>query len=130
MANSTVIEPVEEEALCTPPTIIAPTSEQEIPPERSSKRSNPTETISPQEVDALEKANRVRKAEQEIHLKDNAFKLLCCCLLAYAVFFIIDTTVINFGGQSSDVLSSAIDMDKTIITFLIGYLFATEKPKN
>ena len=104
-------------------TIKLPTSEQEIFPYEAYQHSDLTTELPKEDV-------KTKKAEQEIHLKDNAFILLCCCLAAFALFYVVDTIVINLGGQTSSVLSSALDMAKTIITFLIGYLFAAEKPKN
>lgn len=129
MANPTLTESNEEKSLCLPP-ILTPQSEQELPPSQSKSRSSPTETIPPSKVDEIERQNRVKKAEQEIHLKDNAFVLLCFCIGSFIFFYVFDTVVLNFGWKTSEVLTSAIDMAKTVITFLLGYLFATEKPKN
>lgn len=111
-------------------TIKLPTSEQEIFPYEAYQHPDLTTELPKEDVEKMEKSVKTKKAEQEIHLKDNAFILLCCCLAAFALFYVVDTIVINLGGQTSSVLSSALDMAKTIITFLIGYLFAAEEPKN
>lgn len=126
MTESIVMESEENEAK-TVPQIMIPTSEQEIPPVPIRGRSSITENLSPQEVDLLEKENRAKKVAQEIHLKDNAFVLLCGCLLAFVLLYFVDTFVINMGGKTSEVLPQALDMAKTVVTFLIGYLFASEK---
>lgn len=109
--------------------INTPQSEQEVPP-HASRSVATTSELPKSAVDELEKENQAKKLQQELHLKDNAFILLCACLFSFVIFYLIDTIVINSGFKSSSVLSSAIDMAKTIVTFLVGYLFASEKPKN
>lgn len=43
--------------------------------------------------------------------------------------YIIDTIVLWNDKASSSILTTILDLDKTVITFLLGYLFAYEKPK-
>lgn len=57
----------------------APQTEQEIPPEIVCSSSE-ISTLSPKDAADLERSVQVKKAEQEIHLKDSAFSLLCACL--------------------------------------------------
>lgn len=110
--------------------IETPKSEQEMPPPEAQQRSTLIVDLPKEDVDRLEKTVRVTKAAQEIHLKNHAFVLLCFCLGSFVLFYFADTIFINIGWETSTVLASAIDMAKTIVTFLIGYLFATEKSKN
>lgn len=107
--------------------ITSPQTEQEVPPEHCMQR--PATSIL-RDADEMERNTRVKKAEQEIHLKDNAFVLLCGCLIACAVLYLVDTLVVVFAKtNSSETLTTILDLAKTVITFLLGYLFAYEKPK-
>lgn len=111
------------------PVVVSPTTEQEIPPIHISNRSPLTDNLPQKTVEELEREMQAKKAQQELNLKDNAFVLLCWCLGAFAFFVIFDTVVINLGGSTSEIMNTALDLGKTIVTFLIGFLFATEKPK-
>lgn len=103
-----------------------PETEQEVPPEVN-QTVNITNELSPAFVANMERANLAKKAEQEIHLKDNAFWLLCGCLVGCLFLFIFDSVAGFFGKSSSDTLTNLLDLGKTVITFLLGYLFAYEK---
>lgn len=102
-----------------------PQTEQERPPEHSSGIS----ILSPTDTANVERSVQVKKAEQEIHLKDNAYLLLCVCLIGCFVIYLIDTLVVAGEMKSSETRSMLFDLIKTVITFLLGYLFAYEKPK-
>lgn len=107
--------------------IASPQTEQEVPPDHFTQKS--ATSILP-DADEIERDTRVKKAEQEIHLKDNAFVLLCGCLIACAVLYLIDTGVVVLAKtHSSETLTTILDLAKTVITFLLGYLFAYENPK-
>lgn len=111
------------------PVIVPPTTEQEIPPIHRGNRSPLTDSLPSKTVEQLEREMQAKKAQQEINLKNNAFVLLCWCLGAFAFFVVFDTAVINLGGNTSEIMNTALDLGKTIVTFLIGFLFATEKGK-
>lgn len=106
----------------------APRTEQEIPPEIVCSSSE-ISTLSPKDAADLERSVQVKKAEQEIHLKDSAFSLLCACLAGGFFLYCMDTLVVAGGTKSSEMLTNLFDLIKTVITFLLGYLFAYEKPK-
>ena len=106
-----------------------PKTEQEIPPQRAEKTAV-TDELSPSAVENIERANLAKKAEQEIHLKDNAFLLLCACLAGCLFLYLFDSGFAYFGKSSSSTLTNILDLAKTVITFLLGYLFAYEKAKN
>lgn len=129
MPSLTSTQEQQQNSVTDEPVVVSPTTEQEIPPIHSCNRSPLTDKLSPQTVEQLEREMQAKKAQQEINLKDNAFVLLCWCLGAFAFFVIFDTAVINFGGSTSEIMNTALDLGKTIVTFLIGFLFATEKPK-
>lgn len=107
--------------------ITSPQTEQEVPPSHFEQGS--ATSLLP-DAGEIEQNMRMKKVEQEIHLKDNAFILLCGCLITCVLLYIIDTIVIVFAEtHSSETLSALLDLAKTVITFLLGYLFAYEKTK-
>ena len=101
----------------------APQTEQEIPPEIVCSSSE-ISTLSPKDAADLERSVQVKKAEQ-----DSAFSLLCACLAGGFFLYCMDTLVVAGGTKSSEMLTNLFDLIKTVITFLLGYLFAYEKPK-
>lgn len=103
----------------------SPESEQELPASAASAGAAIYD-IPSEDAEKIERRAQAKKAEQEIHLKDNAFSLLCACLVGGAVLYII---VLWNDKASSSILTTILDLDKTVITFLLGYLFAYEKPK-
>ena len=106
----------------------SPESEQELPASAASAGAAIYD-IPSEDAEKIERRAQAKKAEQELHLKDNAFSLLCACLVGGAVLYIIDTIVLWNDKASSSILTTILDLDKTVITFLLGYLFAYEKPK-
>lgn len=105
-----------------------PQTEQERPPDVA-KPYTATANLPAKEAADLERRVQVKKAEQEIHLKDSAFTLLCACLAGCFILYCMDTLVVAGGVKSSEMLTTLFDLIKTVITFLLGYLFAYEKPK-
>lgn len=100
--------------------IASPQTEQEVPPDHFTQK--PATSIL-QDADEIERDTRVKKAEQEIHLKDNAFVLLCGCLIACAVLYLIDTGVVVLAKtHSSETLTTILDLAKTVNSnyFFIG----------
>ena len=106
----------------------SPESEQEIP-SSAVNAGAVVYDIPSEDAEKIERQAQAKKVEQEIHLKNNAFSLLCACLVGGAVLYIIDTIVLWNDKASSSILTTILDLDKTVITFLLGYLFAYEKPK-
>lgn len=106
----------------------SPESEQEIP-SSAVNAGAVVYDIPSEDAEKIERRAQAKKAEQEIHLKDNAFILLCACLGGCVALYIMDTIVLWHDKASSPTLTTILDLDKTVITFLLGYLFAYEKPK-
>lgn len=71
----------------------SPESEQELPASAASAGAAIYD-IPSEDAEKIERRAQAKKAEQEIHLKDNAFSLLCACLVGGAVLYIIDTIVL------------------------------------
>ena len=102
--------------------IETPTQEIDVPPDDVEERNIET-GINQKE---LEERNAERKEKRYL----NAFYLIIGCLCFLGAIYIIDTLCNVFsGGNKSDVTGSVIEIIKTLLFTLSGYLFAREESK-
>lgn len=57
----------------------------------------------------------------------SAFRLIVGCLVFLGVIFLIDTVVIIKFGKTSEITNSIIEIIKTLLFTLSGYLFAKKE---
>lgn len=101
-----------------------PEEEIDIPPKNVVP---PTRDLPAEKTVEIEKKVQYIKNIQPILMQNKGFALLCACLAAVLFLYLVDTIVINLGMKSSEMLGDIADLGKTIITLLLGYVFATEK---
>ena len=77
--------------------------------------------------DSLER-QKLEQAEKDKDRSDKkyftAFKLIVGCLVFLGIIFLIDTLVTIISGKSSETTNSIIEIIKTLLFTLSGYLFA------
>ena len=102
--------------------IETPTQEIDVPPD-DVEESNIETGINQKE---LEERNAERKEKRYL----NAFYLIIGCLCFLGAIYIIDTICNVFAaGNKSDVTGNIIEIIKTLLFTLSGYLFAREESK-
>lgn len=81
------------------------------------------------EIDEDLKAKRL--AEKDKNRKEkryfSAFKLIVGCLVFLGIIFIIDTVATILFGKTSETTNSIIEVIKTLLFTLSGYLFARKE---
>ena len=81
------------------------------------------------EIDEDLKAKRL--AEKDKYRKEkryfSAFKLIVGCLVFLGIIFIIDTVATILFGKTSETTNSIIEVIKTLLFTLSGYLFARKE---
>ena len=75
------------------------------------------------EVKKLEEKDKDRKEKRYF----SAFKLIVGCLVFLGIIYIIDTIVTIAFGKTSDATNSIIEIIKTLLFTLSGYLFARKE---
>ena len=71
----------------------------------------------------LEEKDKDRKEKRYF----SAFKLIVGCLVFLGIIYIIDTIVTIAFGKTSDATNSIIEIIKTLLFTLSGYLFARKE---
>lgn len=107
--------------------IISPTIEQDEPMDSSVCQTCPTQNVSARETRELEAQLKAMTSAHELLMKNKGFTLLCGCLIAIVALYVGDIFIVNLGWKNSANLDSIIELGKTIITLMLGYLFATDK---
>lgn len=59
-------------------------------------------------------------------LKSRSFLLTLFCIGALLLIYLVDSITANCGGVSSSVTTSIVEIFKSLLPLLLGYLFATE----
>ena len=106
--------------------IISPETEQEIPPDDQICNRCAIQNVSAKETNELENRVNALTRTHDLLMKDKGFILLCACLIVFVLIYIGDIVLINCGLKKSNSLDSILDLAKTLITLLIGYVFASE----
>ena len=75
------------------------------------------------ELKKLEEKDKDRKEKRYF----SAFKLIVGCLVFLGIIYIIDTIVTIAFGKTSDATNSIIEIIKTLLFTLSGYLFARKE---
>lgn len=107
--------------------IISPTIEQDEPMDSSVCQTCPTQNVSARKTRELEAQLKAMTSAHELLMKNKGFILLCGCLIAIVALYVGDIFIVNLGWKNSANLDSIIELGKTIITLMLGYLFATDK---
>lgn len=94
-----------------------PTEEIDEPLENSSQIDSDLESR------ILEEKDKDRKEKRYF----SAFKLIVGCLIFLGVIFLIDTIVTISFGKTSETTNSIIEVIKTLLFTLSGYLFARKE---
>ena len=78
------------------------------------------------EIDEDLKAKRLAEKDKDRKEKRyfSAFKLIVGCLVFLGIIFIIDTVATILFGKTSETTNSIIEVIKTLLFTLSGYLFA------
>ena len=81
------------------------------------------------EIDEDLKAKRLAEKDKDRKEKRyfSAFKLIVGCLVFLGIIFIIDTVATILFGKTSDTTNSIIEVIKTLLFTLSGYLFARKE---
>lgn len=82
----------------------------------------------PDDPNTAELQHRVRLAEtkERSKLKSRSFLLSLFCIGALLLIYLVDSITTNMGGVSSPVTTSIVEIFKSLLPLLLGYLFATE----
>lgn len=75
------------------------------------------------EVRKLEEKDKERKEKRYF----SAFRLIVGCLVFLGIIFLIDTVVSIAYGKTSEITNSIIEIIKTLLFTLSGYLFARKE---
>ncbi len=78
------------------------------------------------EVRKIEEKDKERKEKRYF----SAFKLIVGCLIFLGIIFLIDTIVTIAFGKTSKLTNSIIEIIKTLLFTLSGYLFARKENGN
>ena len=78
------------------------------------------------EVRRIEEKDKERKEKRYF----SAFKLIVGCLIFLGIIFLIDTIVTIAFGKTSKLTNSIIEIIKTLLFTLSGYLFARKENGN
>ena len=78
------------------------------------------------EVRKIEEKDKERKEKRYF----SAFKLIVGCLIVLGIIFLIDTIVTIAFGKTSKLTNSIIEIIKTLLFTLSGYLFARKENGN
>lgn len=62
-------------------------------------------------------------------LKSRSFLLILFCIGALLLIYLVDSVTANCGGVSSSVTTPIVEIFKSLLPLLLGYLFATETRK-
>ena len=81
------------------------------------------------EIDEDLKAKRLAEKDKDRKEKRyfSAFKLIVGCLVFLGIIFIIDTVATILFGKTSETTNSIIEVIKTLLFTLSGYLFARKE---
>ena len=81
------------------------------------------------EIDEDLKAKRLAEKDKDRKEKRyfSAFKLIVGCLVFLGIIFIIDTVATILFGKTSETTNSIIEVIKTLLFTLGGYLFARKE---
>lgn len=81
------------------------------------------------EIDEDLKAKRLAEKDKDRKEKGyfSAFKLIVGCLVFLGIIFIIDTVATILFGKTSETTNSIIEVIKTLLFTLSGYLFARKE---
>ena len=81
------------------------------------------------EIDEDLKAKRLAEKDKDRKEKRyfSAFKLIVGCLVFLGIIFIIDTVATILFGKTSETTNSLIEVIKTLLFTLSGYLFARKE---
>ena len=81
------------------------------------------------EIDEDLKAKRLAEKDKDRKEKRyfSAFKLIVGCLVFLGIIFIIDTVATILFGKTSETTNSIIEVIKTLLFALSGYLFARKE---
>ena len=81
------------------------------------------------EIDEDLKAKRLAEKDKDRKEKRyfSAFKLIGGCLVFLGIIFIIDTVATILFGKTSETTNSIIEVIKTLLFTLSGYLFARKE---
>lgn len=81
------------------------------------------------EIDEDLKAKRLAEKDKDRKEKRyfSAFKLIVGCLVFWGIIFIIDTVATILFGKTSETTNSIIEVIKTLLFTLSGYLFARKE---
>lgn len=81
------------------------------------------------EIDEDLKAKRLAEKDKDRKEKRyfSAFKLIVGCLAFLGIIFIIDTVATILFGKTSETTNSIIEVIKTLLFTLSGYLFARKE---
>lgn len=93
-------------------------SEEEIPIENPNVDNN----LSTEQINSEEK-DKERKEKRYF----TAFKLIIGCLVFLGIIYIIDTITVIAFGKSSETTNSIMEIIKTLLFTLSGYLFARKE---
>ena len=82
-----------------------------------------------EEIDEDLKAKRLAEKDKDRKEKRyfSAFKLIVGCLVFLGIIFIIDTVATILFGKTSETTNSIIEVIKTLLFTLSGYLFARKE---
>lgn len=78
------------------------------------------------EVRKIEEKDKERKEKRYF----SAFKLIVGCLIFLGIIFLIDTIVTIAFGKTSKLTNSIIEIIKTLLFTLSGYIFARKENGN
>ena len=104
--------------------IIPATTEEERPPEKDV--SSPVVEIPASIINDWEKRQKEEENRNKWKLKSRSFLLLVICIGMIFTIYLLDSALMCFKVQTSAPKTQILDVFKSIIPLLIGYLFATE----
>ena len=87
------------------------------------KMSKVDKSMTTKIIKKLEEKDKDRKEKRYF----SAFKLIVGCLVFLGIIYIIDTIVTIAFGKTSDATNSIIEIIKTLLFTLSGYLFARKE---
>lgn len=69
---------------------------------------------------------QLAETKERWKLKSRSFLLAVMCIGGLLFVYLVDSILANCGGTSSSVTSSVVEIFKSLLPLLLGYLFATE----
>lgn len=72
---------------------------------------------------------RLEENRERSKLKSRSFLLTLFCIGALLFIYLVDSVTANCGGVSSSVTTPIVEIFKSLLPLLLGYLFATETRK-